>query len=92
MRLLVKILIRQALRDAPSDPRGWLEDLQAAKWTALNAQNGQIIGTSVNGKTVNLQALPGTTIADIINATELAIETIDAGLTAPRTESVAFLR
>ena len=92
MRLLVKILIRQALRNNEANPREWLEDLQATKWTALNSQNGQIIGTSVNGKTVNLQALPGTTIADLIGATEMALETIDAGLTSPRDESLAFLR
>ncbi len=92
MRTLVQILLRQALRNNQANPREWLEDLQATKWDALNSQNGQIIGTSVNGKSVNLQALPGTTIADLIMATELALQTLDAGLTNPRDESVAFLR
>ncbi len=92
MRLLVSILLRQARLAAPTDPRTWLETLQTTKWTALNAQNGQIIGTSVNGKSVNLQALPNTTIADLLMATELAIQTIDAGLDRPRSESIGFLR
>lgn len=92
MKLLVSILIRQAIRNQPANPRDWLEDLQATKWTAISAQNGQIIGTSVNGKTVQLQALPGTSIADIIGATEIAIQTIDAGMTSPKTETVARLR
>lgn len=92
MKLLVSILIRQAIRAQPGNPRGWLDDLQATKWTAVSAQNGQIIGTSVNGKTVQLQALPGTSIADIMGATELAIQHFDAGLLTPRTETVACLR
>lgn len=92
MKLLVQILMRQARTASPSNPIGWLEDLQTTKWNAINAQNGQIIGTSVNGKTVQLQALPGTSIADIIMATELAIQTYEAGLAQPRSESVAFLR
>lgn len=92
MQLLVSILLRQAQRNNPANPRDWLLDLQDAKWSAVSTQNGQIIGTSVNGKTVQLQALPGTSIADLLMATELAIQTIDAGLSSPRTESVAFFR
>jgi hypothetical protein len=92
MQLLVKVLIRQALRNNPANPRDWLDDLQATKWTSVNTQSGQIIGTSVNGKTVQLQALPGINLEQVIFAIELAIETLDAGLTYPRTESVAFFR
>jgi hypothetical protein len=91
MSLLVKILIRQARRNNSGNPVLWLEDLQAAKWTDLNTQNGQITGTSVNGKSVNLQVLPGVSLADVMGATELAIETINAGLDAyPSTSAVRF--
>jgi len=92
MRILVQILTRQAIRAQPADPRGWLTDLQATKWDSLNKQNGHIVGTALNGKSITIQALPGTTLADIIMATEVAIQTIDAGLTSPRTETVAYLR
>lgn len=92
MKTLVQILIRQALRNNEANPREWLEDLQATKWTSVNTQSGQIIGTSVNGKSVNLQALPGINLADVIMATELAIQTLDAGMMSPRSESYGILR
>ena len=92
MQMLVKILIRQARTNQPGNPIAWLETLQTAKWTDMTAQNGQIVATSVNGKSVSLQALPGTSIADIINATELAIETLEAGLDAPSTKSAVLFR
>ena len=92
MRNLVNILLRQARRNNPSNPRKWLEDLQASKWTDMTAQNGQIVGTALNGKSITVQALPGTTIADIIQASEDAITTLDAGFTSAVTQSVGFLR
>lgn len=92
MRLLAQILLRQARIAQPSNPRDWLETLQTTKWTDVNKQNGQIIGSSVNGKSIQLQALPGTSIADIMMATEIALQTIDAGLTNPVTRTVAVMR
>lgn len=92
MHLLVKILIRQANLAQPGNPVLWLTDLQTAKWSSLSAQNGQIIGTNVNGKSVTLQALPGTSIADLLGATEIAINTLEAGLESPPTRSAAVFR
>jgi hypothetical protein len=92
MQTLVKILIRQARTNNPGNPIAWLTDLQSSKWTDMSAQNGQIIATSVNGKSVSLQALPGTSIADILTATEIAIETLEAGLDAPSTRSAVVFR
>jgi hypothetical protein len=92
MRNLVNILLRQARRNNPSNPRKWLEDLQASKWSDMSAQNGQIVGTALNGKSITIQALPGTTIYDIIQATEDAITTLDAGFNSAVTQSAAFLR
>lgn len=92
MQMLVKILIRQAKKAQPGNPVAWLEALQSAKWADMSAQNGQIVATSVNGKSVSLQALPGTSIADILTATEVAIETLEAGLDAPPTSSYAAFR
>lgn len=92
MKLLVQILLRRAREENESDPRQWLLDLQASKWSGVNSQNGQIVGTSVNGKSVQLQALPNTSIADLLAASELAIQCLDAGLTSPRTASLGVLR
>lgn len=92
MKILVSILLRQARRNNAANPRKWLEDLQASKWTDMSAQNGQIVGTALNGKSITVQALPGTTIADIIQASEDAITTLDAGFTSAVTQSVGFLR
>jgi hypothetical protein len=86
MKLLVQILIRRAIANQPSNPREWLLDLQATKWTTVNAQNGQITGTSVNGKSVTLLAMPGISLPDLFQATELALQTIEAGLTGPASE------
>lgn len=86
MRTLVQILIRQANTNAPSDPTGWLETLQSTKWSTVNTQSGQIIGTSVNGKSVSLQVLPGFSLADVLTATEIALQTLETGLTSPPTE------
>lgn len=92
MKTLVQILIRRAIANQPADPRGWLLDLQASKWTSVNSQTGQIVGTSVNGKSVSLQALPGINLADLFTATELALQTLEAGLTSPATEYRGTLR
>lgn len=92
MKLLTSILLRQARLANQADPRSWLEDLQTTKWTDVNAQNGQIIGTALNGKSVTLQALPGTTIFDLMGATELALQTLEAGFTAPTTGTRVNLR
>lgn len=92
MKLLVQILLRRAREENPSDPLAWLLALQSTKWTGVNTQNGQIIGTSVNGKSVSLQALPGTTIGDLLGASELALQTLEAGLTGPVSTSTAVLR
>lgn len=92
MKTLVRILLRQARLANPSNPYSWLESLQTTKWTDVNAQNGQIIGASVNGKYVSLQALPGTTIADLMVATEEALSCLDAGLSSPSSETVANFR
>lgn len=91
LRILVNILIRQAKRNAPDDPATWLGDLQAGKWGALNAQTGQITSTMVNGKSVTIQATPGCSLADILAASELAIQCIQRGLDAMPSRTRAVL-
>lgn len=91
LRILVNILIRQANLNNAADPSAWLAELQTAKFTALSNQNGQISGTMVNGKSVTIQALPGCSIADLIAATELALNVLAAGLDAAPSRTQAVL-
>ena len=92
MKELVAVVLRQARRNNPSRPEVWLASLQSSKWTSVSAQNGQIVGTSVNGKSVSLQALPNTSIADLMIATELALQIIEAGGDMPSSSSRAIFR
>lgn len=92
VRLLVNILIRQAQINNENDPRQWLIDLQSTKWTDFSAQNGQIVGTSVNGKSVTLAMPDGMSISTILAATELAINYLDAGLDRASAYTIANTR
>jgi ribosome-associated translation inhibitor RaiA len=86
---LANIIIRQA--EKTQNARAYIDELITAKFTTVNAQNGQIVGTTVNGKTLNLQAMPGTSLADIMSAAELALSTLERGLNrVPRQTSVLF--
>lgn len=86
---LANIIIRQA--EKTQNARAYIDELITAKFTTVNAQNGQIVGTTVNGKTLNLQALPGTSLADIMTAAELALSTLERGLNrVPRQTSTLF--
>ena len=91
MKLLVQILLRRAREENQANPRQWLLDLQSTKWDSTNSQNGQIVGTSVNGKSVQLLALPGTSIADLLGASELALQCLETG-TGPTNTSRGVFR
>lgn len=91
LRILVAILIRLARANNAEAPTAWLASLQSAKWDAANAQNGQITGTMVNGKSVTISAAGGFSIADLMVATELALQIIEQGLTAPMGRTQARL-
>jgi len=91
LKLLVAVLMRQANNNSPGDPATWLEALQVTKWTSVNAQNGQITGTSVNGKSVYLSTAPGCSIADLLMATELALQLCERGLSGPSGKTQAKL-
>lgn len=91
LRLLVAVLLRQARANSPGQPEVWLLALQSTKWTAVNAQNGQITGTSVNGKSVYITGVPGCSLADTMMATELALQICEAGLDGPVSKTQARL-
>lgn len=86
---LANILLRQA--EKTQNARGYLDDLLTAKWSDLNSQTGQIVGTTVNGKSLTLQAMPGASLADIMSAAELALSCLERGLNrVPRQTYVVF--
>lgn len=87
---LANILIRQANKTA--NARAYLDDLITSKLTATSAQGGVIISTSVNGKSVTFQAQAGTTVADFMNAAELALTALEAGLSRVPRQTYAMLR
>ncbi len=80
---LANIMLRKAANTANS--RQYLLDIIDAKFDSVNAQSGQIVATTVNGKSMTLQALPGMNLAQFLAAAELAISSLEAGLdTVPR--------
>lgn len=83
LRMLVAVLLRQAKKNAPGQPERWLADLQSTKWEGINKSNGQITGTSVNGKSVYVAAVPGASVADLLMATEIALRCVELGLEGP---------
>ena len=90
-KLLVDVLMQQASAQSPEDPVAWLQALQRAKWDSVNAQNGQITGTSVNGKSVYMTTLPGCSIADTLFASQYALRLIERGHSGPPGKTQAVL-
>jgi hypothetical protein len=78
IRILANVLLRQAQKT--SNPRAYLDELITAKVTTASSQGGVIISTTVNGKSATFQAVPGTTIADFMSASLLALEALECGL------------
>lgn len=87
---LANSLIRQA--NKTQNARGYLDDLLTAKLTVISAQGGVIISTTVNGKSATFQAVAGTTVADFMNAAELALSALERGLTRAPRVTYAVLR
>ncbi len=90
IRQLANILLRQA--EKTQNPRAYLDDLITSKVTTASAQGGVIISTTVNGKSVTFQAVPGTTIADFMSAALLALEALECGLNRVPSSTYGVLR
>lgn len=78
IRVLANVLLRQANKTA--NPQAYLDELITSKVTTASSQGGVIISSTVNGKSVTFQAMPGTTIADFMSAALLALEALECGL------------
>ncbi len=87
---LANIMIRKAANTGNS--RQYLLDIIDAKFDSVNAQSGQIIATTVNGKSMTLQALPGMNLAQFLAAAELALSTLECGLDAVPRSTFAVVR
>ena len=72
--------------------RQYLLDLITAKFADINTQNGQIIATSVNGKSMTIQAVPGATLPQIMAAAELALSALERGLPRVPRQTQGVLR
>jgi hypothetical protein len=78
LRILANALLRQA--EKTQNPRAYLDEIITSKVTTASSQGGVIISTTVNGKSVTFQAAPGTTIADFMAASLMALEALECGL------------
>ncbi len=87
---LANVLIRQA--NKTQNARAYLDDLITSKVTTASSQGGVIISTTVNGKSVTFQAMTGTTIADFMNAAELALTALEAGINRVPRNTYGVLR
>lgn len=90
IRILANALLRQAQKT--ENPRQYLDDLLASKVTTASGQGGVIVSTTVNGKSVTFQAMPGTTIADFMAAAMIALESLEAGLSRVPGQTYGVLR
>ena len=88
--MLANIILRQA--EKTLNARQYLDDLVTAQFTSVNAQTGQITATTVNGKSMSLQAMPGASLRDIMVAAEMALSAQERGLHRVPRQTYVFLR
>ena len=88
--MLANVLLRQA--EKTQNPRQYLDDLITSKVTTASGQGGIIVSTTVNGKSVTFQAMPGTTIADFMAAALMALQALECGLTRVPSTTYGVLR
>ena len=90
IRLLANSLLRQAAKT--SNPRQYLDDILASKVTLASAQGGSFTSVTVNGKSSTIQGLPGTTVADFMAASLMALEALECGLSRVPSTTYGVLR
>ena len=91
MVTLANVLLRLG-ETAEGGQRQYLLNILAAKFADLNAQNGQIIATSVNGKSMTIQAVAGVDLASQVKAAELALSALERGLPRVPRQTQGVLR
>ena len=90
-RALANVLIRIANAES-DDPQAWLIALLTSKYGEASSSNGQIVGTSVNGKSVSIQMIPGVSVADYMSAANLALAALERGLSGVPASTQALMR
>lgn len=88
--MTANILLRQA--NKTQNARTYLDDIITAKFDTLSAQGGVITGTTVNGKSLTLQALPGVSTRDVMVAAQLALSALECGLTVVPRQTYTAIR
>jgi hypothetical protein len=91
-RLLVSSILRVANQNA--NPQQYLQTLASGSFTNISTRGGaQIISVSVNGKTTSLQVpAGGWTEADLLSATEYALQVLESGMTRPTSRAKAVFQ
>ncbi len=90
IRVLANILLRQARKQ--DNPRQYLDDIISANLTTVRNQGGVITGTTVNGKSLTLQVLPGASIRDVMVAAQYALSCAEQGLDCVPSQTYTVLR
>ncbi len=83
-------MLRQA--EKTDNPRDYLDSLLTAKFTTASSQGGSITATTVNGKSVSFQVIPGTSLADFMAAAQIALEALESGLRTVPSKTYGVLR
>jgi hypothetical protein len=87
---LANILIRQA--EKTDNPRAYLDDIITSKVDTISTTGGVIISATVNGKSTQLMALPGTSVRDVMLAADMALSCLERGLTRVPRQTQALIR
>ena len=87
---LANALIRVA--QTQTAPRQYLLDLIASKVGSITSLNGQITSTTVNGKSMTLQAVKGASVSEVLDAAQLALSCLECGLNRVPSSTYAVVR
>jgi hypothetical protein len=91
VRTLANVYLRQA--EKQQNPRQYLDDLMTARLATLTAQQGGVItSTTVNGKSVTYQTMPGAGPDSQLTAVLMALQALECGLSRIPSTTWAVLR
>lgn len=91
VRTLANVYLRQA--EKQQNPRQYLDDLMTTRLATLTAQQGgTIVSTTVNGKSVTYQTLPGAGPDSQLTALLMAVQALECGLSSVPSSTWAVLR
>ena len=87
---LANSILRQARKE--QNPRAYLEEFILSRLETISTTGGVITATSVNGKSVQLQVPPGTSVSDLRAAGEMALSFLEQGIPRIPRSTLMMLR